>query len=216
MNKNLLDGINVNFHASIRIQKDDLIVYFDPYKITDDHSFNDADYVFITHKHYDHFSSEDIRKVMCDKTKFVAPLDLKEELINLGILENNIILVKPGVTYKLDNISFDTIASYNINKDYHKKEYDWVGYNVLIDGNKYYIIGDSDVIPEMNNVCADVLFAPVGGTYTMDYKEAVSLTNKIKPKYVIPIHYGEVGSIVDARKFIENVDDDIKGVIIGG
>ena len=81
---------------------------------------------------------------------------MREELINFGVLESNMILVEPGTTYKLDDISFDTIASYNINKDYHKKEYNWVGYNVLLDGNKYYVIGDSDVIPEMNDVYADV------------------------------------------------------------
>ena len=214
MSKELLDGININFHASIRIQKNNLILYFDPYKITTKN--NDADYVFITHGHYDHFSKEDIKKVMKYKTKFIAPLDLKEELIDLGVLESNMILVEPGATYKLDDISFHTIASYNINKDYHKKEYNWVGYNALLDSNKYYVIGDSDFIPEMNSVDVDVLFVPVGGTYTMNYNEAALLTNKLKPKYAIPIHYGEVGNVSDARNFIESIDTNIKGIIIGG
>ena len=214
MSKELLDGININFHASIRIQKNNLILYFDPYKITTKN--NDADYVFITHGHYDHFSVVDIKKVVNDKTKFIAPLDMKEELINLDILESDMILVEPGTTYKLDDISFDTIASYNINKDYHKKEYNWVGYNVLLDSNKYYVIGDSDFIPEMNSVDVDVLFVPVGGTYTMNYNEAALLTNKLKPKYAIPIHYGEVGNVSDARNFIESIDTNIKGNIIGG
>lgn len=216
MNKDLYGDIKINFHASIRIKKNNLILYFDPYKITNEISLNDADYVFITHRHYDHFSKEDIKKVMKYKTKFIAPLDMREELINFGVLESNMILVEPGTTYKLDDISFDTIASYNINKDYHKKEYNWVGYNVLLDNKKYYIVGDSDVIPEMNNVYADVLFVPVGGTYTMDYKEAADLTNELKPKYAIPIHYGEVGSVNDANKFTESINDNINGIIIGG
>ena len=216
MNKDLFGDIKINFHASIRIKKNNLVLYFDPYKITNEISLNDADYVFITHGHYDHFSKEDIKKVMKYKTKFIAPLDLKEELIDLGVLESNMILVEPGATYKLDDISFDTIASYNVNKDYHKKEYNWVGYNVLLDGNKYYVIGDSDFIPEMNNVDVDVLFVPVGGTYTMNYNEAAFLTNKLKPKYAIPIHYGEVGNVRDARNFIESINDNINGLIIGG
>lgn len=214
MNKDLFDSISVNFHASIRIEKEGLVLYFDPYKITDEKSLNDADYIFITHNHYDHFSKDDIKKVLSSNTKFIAPLDLKEELINLGVIESNMLLVKPGDSYKLEGISFDVIASYNINKAYHKKEYNWVGYNVLLGDKRYYAIGDSDIVPEMNDVEVDILFVPVGGTYTMDYKEAASLANKLKPEYAIPIHYGEVGSINDANKFIENLEDGIKGVII--
>lgn len=212
---NYLSGISVNFHSSVRIEKEGLVLYFDPYKIDNEYSLNDADYIFITHSHYDHFSIEDIKKVKRDNTKFIAPFDLKEKIIDIGVLESNIMLVKPGKSYEFGSVSFDVIASYNINKDYHKKEYNWVGYNVLLGNLHYYIIGDSDVIPEMNDVKTDFLFVPVGGTYTMDYMEAAELANKIKTKYAIPIHYGEVGSIIDAKNFIKKLDDNIKGVIIG-
>ena len=77
--------------------------------------------------------------------------------------------------------------------------------------NKYYIPGDTDLTEENKNIKCDILFVPIGGTYTMDYKEAASLTNIIKPKIVIPIHYGSiVGSMVDADKFKELVDNDIE------
>lgn len=211
---NYLSGISVNFHASVRIEKEGLVLYFDPYKIDNEHSLNDADYIFITHSHYDHFSIEDIKKVKRDNTKFVAPFDLKEKIIDIGVLESNIMLVKPGKSYEFDSVSFDVIASYNINKDYHKKEYNWVGYNVLLDNKKYYIIGDSDIIPEMDNIYTNFLFVPVGGTYTMDYNAAANLTNKLKPECVIPIHYGEVGSVYDANKFLKKIDQNIRGFIL--
>jgi len=51
---------------------------------------------------------------------------------------------------------------------------------------------DTDKTKETSHVECDVAFLPVGGTYTMDYIEAASLTRKIKPKYVIPTHYGSV------------------------
>ena len=43
---------------------------------------------------------------------------------------------------------------------------------------------------------------PIGGTYTMDFKEAAKLINEIKPKIVVPIHYGSiVGTKQDAEDF---------------
>lgn len=212
-NKNIIDNISINYHASIRMEKKGVIIYVDPYRIKN--VKNDADYIFITHKHYDHFSPIDIMKVLNDTTKFIVPMDLKEELINLGVLNSNIILVKPNEIYNLKNISFEVIKAYNINKEYHKKEYNWVGYNISIDNVKYYVVGDSDIIPEMDNILCDVLFVPVGGTYTMDYKDAILLANKLKPRYAIPVHYGEVGSICEARKLVENIDTNINAIIIG-
>ena len=35
----------------------------------------------------------------------------------------------------------------------------------------------------------DILMVPVGGVYTIDYKEAVSAISQIEPKIIIPMHY---------------------------
>lgn len=35
----------------------------------------------------------------------------------------------------------------------------------------------------------DILMVPVGGVYTIDYKEAVNIIGQIEPKMVIPMHY---------------------------
>ena len=51
--------ISINCHSSIKIVSDK-IIYFDPFKIEND--VHDADIIFITHDHYDHFSIEDIKK----------------------------------------------------------------------------------------------------------------------------------------------------------
>ena len=36
---------------------------------------------------------------------------------------------------------------------------------------------------------ADILMIPVGGTYTINYKEALGVIRQIEPKIVIPMHY---------------------------
>lgn len=61
----MLDNVEVLIHSSIRINKG-LTIYFDPYKINKD--YNDADIVFITHSHYDHYSEDDLKKVIKDNT----------------------------------------------------------------------------------------------------------------------------------------------------
>ena len=35
----------------------------------------------------------------------------------------------------------------------------------------------------------DILMIPVGGAYTIDYKEAVNIVSQIEPKIIIPMHY---------------------------
>ena len=68
----MLENIEVLYHSSIRINKEK-VIYIDPYKI--DKNYNDADIVFITHDHYDHYSEEDIDRVANENTMFVAPKD---------------------------------------------------------------------------------------------------------------------------------------------
>jgi L-ascorbate metabolism protein UlaG (beta-lactamase superfamily) len=73
-----------------------------------------------------------------------------------------------------------------------------------MDGELTYYGGDTDLIPEMDAIRADVVILPVGGTYTMTPDEAAEAVNRIQPKQAIPIHYGDiVGSIRDARRFAE-------------
>ena len=73
------------------------------------------------------------------------------------------------------------------------------------------ICGDSDVTKELKKMSADVLFVPIGGTYTMDAKEAATLTNLMKPKLVVPMHYGEVVGGKEVEKiFLDNLSKEIE------
>lgn len=210
--EDIMDGITLNYHASIRIEKDNKVFYFDPYKITD--IKNDADYIFITHSHYDHFDEDSIKKVMNNNTKFIITNDLEDKILSLNVNSDNIHLAYPTESFEIDNIKVDVIAAYNINSTYHKKSNNWVGYIVSINNIKYYVVGDSDVTDEMKKVSCDVIFIPVGGTYTMDDKQAAEIVNVLKPKYAVPIHYGVVGSKENAKNFVNNLDSSIKGIIL--
>ena len=202
----MFEEINLLFHNSIRYKKD-LTIYFDPFKINE--NYNDADIIFITHSHYDHYSKEDILKVKKEETIIVIPEDLINE-VETYFSKENIISVVPNKKYMVKNISFETVPAYNINKNYHPKTNNWVGYLVTICDIKYYIAGDTDVTEENKKIKCDVVFIPIGGTYTMDYKEAAMLINEIKPRLVVPTHFGTiVGTKEDGVKFLELLDKSI-------
>lgn len=208
----MLDNIEVLYHSSIRINKEK-IIYIDPFKI--DKNYNDADIVFITHDHYDHYSEEDIDKVINENTTIIIPEELLTKLLRKGINKNAIITVEPNEKYMVQEIKFETISAYNTNKTFHPKENGWVGYIITLDGIRYYIAGDTDITKENRKVKCDIAFIPVGGTYTMDFKEAAQLINEIQPKIAVPIHYGSVvGTKQDAKDFIKLLNPSIKGVIL--
>ena len=208
----MLENIEVLYHSSIRINKEK-IIYIDPFKINK--NYNDADIIFITHDHYDHYSEEDIDKVINENTTIIIPDELLTKLLRKGINKNAIITVEPNKNYMVQGIKFETISAYNTNKTFHPKENGWVGYIITLDDIRYYIAGDTDITEENRKVKCDVAFVPVGGTYTMDFKEAAQLINEIQPKIAVPIHYGSVvGTKQDATDFIKLLHPSIKGIIL--
>lgn len=208
----MLNNIEVLYHSSIRINKEKTI-YIDPFKI--DRNYNDADIIFITHDHYDHYSEDDIDKVINEKTIIVIPEELLTKVLKSGINKEAIITIEPNKKYMVQGIKFETVPAYNINKTFHPKENDWIGYIIEINGVKYYIAGDTDITEENKKVKCDVAFVPVGGTYTMNFEEAAQLVNEIQPKVAVPIHYGSVvGTKQDAEKFVKLLHTNIKGIIL--
>ena len=203
----MLKGIEINCHSSIKISKEK-IIYVDPFKIKKDK--NDADIVLVTHDHYDHFSPEDIEKIINNETIIVAPKTVKA----LSKMRNTV-LVEPNNVYEVKGIKIETIPAYNVNKQFHQKDNQWVGYIIEIENIRYYIAGDTDVTLESKQVKCDVAFIPVGGTYTMNYEEAAELVNVIKPKIAVPTHYGDiVGEKDDGEKFKKFLDAGIECEIL--
>ena len=208
----MLENIKILCHSCIRIE-DKYVIYFDPFKVNK--NYNDADIIFITHSHYDHYSKEDINKIRKKDTIFIAPIDLLNTLLNNDIIKENIITVVPNEKYTVNGINFKTIPAYNTNKQFHPKENNWVGYLIKPNNITYYIAGDTDITKENKKIKCDIAFVPVGGTYTMDYKEAGDLINIIKPQMAISTHYGSiVGDMNDGLNFSKLLNNDIKYKIL--
>ena len=206
----MIEKIEVLNHSCVKF-KFEKIIYVDPFKLKAE--YKDADIILITHEHFDHYSEEDIEKVKKETTKIVITQDLKQRVKSYGFKEENIIVVKPNETYEVEKIKIETLPAYNVGKKFHPKENGWVGYIIENEGKKYYIAGDTDITEENQKIKCDIALVPVGGTYTMDYKEAATLVNIIKPKIAIPIHYGSIiGTVEDAENFLKLLSDEIKGI----
>ncbi len=184
-------------HATIRIKTEDLLLYFDPYKIQQRER---ADLVLVSHEHFDHCSLEDLKQVSTKKTHFVG--SPKTEGALRRIANRRYTIVEAGQQIEAAGVLIRAVPAYNIDKPFHPKEMKGVGYIVEVDDKKVYFAGDTDLIPEMKDIACDIAILPVGGTYTMNADEAAKAFQLVGATEGIPMHYGTViGAQSDADRF---------------
>ena len=199
-------------HASFRLETDNYTIYIDPY--ADDDYSKKADLILITHDHFDHLDLNKIKLISTPNTKII--LSKSCETIDSIKTISNATYISAGEQTNIEDIKITAVPSYNINKPYHPKDVKYVGYIIDINDTKIYHAGDTDLIPELNNIKdIDILLIPIGGTYTMDEKEAATATNIIQPKIVIPMHYNYIkGLEKNPENFVQNVYKTIEVKII--
>jgi len=193
------NNISWSGQNSIMIKSQGKTIYIDPYQLK---KTDPADIILITHTHPDHLSMEDINKIVTDKTVILCNEGSVETL--KASLKNKIQEVKPGFKGEVEGIAIETVPAYNLVKaDLHMKEAEFVGYILVLDGMRIYDTGDTERIPEMKNINADIILLPLGQTYTMNsVKEAVDAVLDVKAKVAIPVHYGAYeGTAGDAEEF---------------
>lgn len=194
----MVEGIEWLGHDSFRITGSK-VVYVDPWKLAQGAA--PADVILVTHDHFDHFSKPDIAAVSGPGTVVVGPPSVT------GQLGGQTVTVSSGDTVEANGVAVSAVPAYNVNKFaspgkvFHEKGPENVGYVFELDGRRIYHAGDTDSIPEMDQIDVDVALLPVSGTYVMTAGEAAEACHVMKAKIVIPMHYGEVaGSAEDAQR----------------
>ena len=206
------DFIRLLTHSSIKM-KSDVTVYCDPYNIRED--LHDADLILITHDHYDHFSPEDIQKILKNDTVVLVPSAMEDTARKVLGKKVMILSGEAGEIFDFDYLDVKMVPSYNVDKPFHPQASGWVGYLVNIEDKTVYIAGDTDINDDILDIECDIAIVPVGGTYTMTAPEAASLINQIGCEVAIPSHYGSVtGSESCAEEFASLVDSSIEVKII--
>lgn len=190
-------------HASIRIVYDNKEIQVDPVKKlgnrqTDYASMPKADYILITHEHGDHFDKDAISTLTKEGTVLVANKRCAD-MLGYGQVMSN------GDTATMPDFTIEAVPAYNITEgrqQFHPKGRD-NGYILTIDGLRIYIAGDTEDIPEMQNVKdIDIAFFPCNQPYTMTTDQLVRAATVVKPKVLFPYHYSstDVTSLPEALK----------------
>lgn len=194
-------------HASFELKINGLIIYIDPYS----GEYEDkADIILISHAHYDHFSREIVEKLRKENTTILGTASVASQIDGCRT-------VNPGEEGLLEKIKIKVVHAYNTSaapRRTHARG-EGLGFVITTDEETLYFAGDTSLIPEMKEIKADIALLPVGGTYTMDAKEAAAAARLIKPKLAIPMHYGKiVGHLDDAVYFKELAEEEIPVLIL--
>jgi len=208
-------------HASFRIDEAQ-VIYIDPWKLK---QAKPADLILVTHGHGDHLSLADIARISQPDTVVVCPPSCAPALrgasapalqgAGADAILGHVRVIAPGESLRVGDVLVEAVPSYNTNKPNHPKAAGNLGYIVEVAGQRIYHAGDTDLIPEMSQVRCDLALLPTGGTYTMDAKEAAQAVARIKPKAVVPMHWGDiVGSKRDVERFKRGVPDDVEVLVL--
>jgi L-ascorbate metabolism protein UlaG (beta-lactamase superfamily) len=191
--------------STFRIKSGDTVVYIDPHRIA---SGDTADLVLVTHEHYDHMDAASIKAVEGPNTVVVANAPCARQL--QGKVGSRIVSIEEGHTVNEKGIQVRAVAGYN---NIHRRGSN-VGFIFDLGGLTIYHAGDTGRVPEMASLGPiDVALLPIGGTYTMDEKEAADSVKDVRPKVAVPMHYGYATG-GDPRKFASLVGKAAEVVIL--
>jgi L-ascorbate metabolism protein UlaG (beta-lactamase superfamily) len=204
-----IDGISINWLGNAGFQiKNSKIIYIDPYNIKP--GMEKADLILLTHSHYDHCSVEDISHLIKSGTKIIMPANCQSKIMRFDV-PIKYEIIEPGMEFSSGELKITTFPAYNVDKSFHPKNEEWVGYLIKIGKVLIYHAGDTDNIPEMQRLTGHkqpgtklIALLPIGGRFTMTAEEAAEAVKLIKPDLAIPMHYGSVaGNKEDAEEFKE-------------
>lgn len=201
--------IHITFikHGSLMFEYAGQVLYVDP--VSEYCNFDTmpkADYILVTHDHYDHFDSKAIQTLKKPTTKIVAN-QLVVDVLNEGVgLENN---QEVSLSQTVHVLAFPAYNTTKGRDKFHPKKIN-NGYVITIDGTKIYVAGDTELIKEMKTLKdkIDIAFLPVNQPYTMTVEQAIKAVKQIRPKIFYPYHYGQTEEITPIDELVEGLSQE--------
>jgi L-ascorbate metabolism protein UlaG (beta-lactamase superfamily) len=189
--------------SSFLIKSRDVVIYVDPHQIKEGEK---ADLILVTHEHFDHLDPASIAALRKHDAVIVANASCARRLEDQG----RVVALEEGQTASEKGVDIRAVAGYN---EHHPRGFN-VGFLFKVAGKTIYHAGDTGRVPEMAELGPiDVALIPIGGTYTMDEEEAAALVRDLKPKVVIPMHYGYATG-GDPKRFATMVGDAAQVIIL--
>lgn len=218
-NQNGSDGLWWLGNAGFVIRLDDYFIFIDP-DVTEWpetvgsqkkrlHEFplpvedvTQADLVLYSHDHSDHMDRGLINKLITLKSEIWAPQQAKQSLIEAGLPEERISVARVNKSFSRKNVSVEITRSrhasgggssgldlewYYLNVD--DQDSCTCGYLVKTQYGNIYHPGDTYYLEELSKLPVDYLLLPINDT-NLGVGFGAMLTNQLRPKVVIPCHYG--------------------------
>jgi L-ascorbate metabolism protein UlaG (beta-lactamase superfamily) len=203
----MIENIHWLGHDGFRIDGK-ATIYVDPWNLNI--GAPKADLILITHDHYDHCSPDDVAKISKEDTVIVTIAAAARRL------QGDVRVVKAGDSLTVSGTFIEVVPAYNVNKHFHPQSAGHVGFIFTVGDKRIYHAGDTDLIPEMDSIQADIALLPVSGKYVMTADEAVQSAQKVMPQVALPMHYGAgvAGSIKDAERFRDRLQGKVEVVIL--
>ena len=194
-------------HGSLMLTYDGLHIQVDPVTMFADYTtFPKADFILITHEHADHLDSVAINQLVKKDSQIIINQSSRDIISKGDVMKN-------GDNLKLRNdINLEAVPAYNTTEGrekYHPRHRD-NGYIITIDNIRIYIAGDTEDIPEMNEIKnIDIAFIPVNQPYTMTVDQAVNAAHILSPKVLYPYHFGNT-DVKQIKTKLENSNIDVR------
>lgn len=191
-------------HACFMIEKNNSAIIFDPFLDGNPEGLqaNDikADYIFISHGHFDHLGSAFEIAKNCDAT-IISTAEICGLAEAAGCKAHAMHL---GGTFMFP------FGKVRVAMAFHGSGVPGghaCGFVVDFYGTKVYFAGDTALYSDMQLLpqldAFDYAVLPIGGNFTMDPKDAAIAAKLLQAKYVIPVHYNTwppIAQDVDAYK----------------
>ena len=210
-------GVQLSYlrYAGFKIEYQGTVVYIDPLFIweLEEPLLEPGDFIVVTHAHLTHCSPRDISALSDQGTVTIGSPDVA----NTSNTANNKRhltpdhIARPGDSLVFDEVGFEFVPMYNIDPTRtwaHPQGTEDFGVIVELGGVRIYHASDTDRIPELAEVRADIALLPVSGYAEMGPEEAAEAAHDLMSlsnlEYAIPMHWNSyTGDIFDAYRFYE-------------
>jgi L-ascorbate metabolism protein UlaG (beta-lactamase superfamily) len=207
--KALLKEINWLGHGTFRITGEK-VIYTDPFEIKSKDTSRKADIILITNERRSACSPDDMNKVRKTGTVIIAPAACRARL------SGDVRTARPGDVINAGGIRVLVAPACHNDEKARPKANDDAGYVFTVKGQRLYLAGRGDRIPEIKTIGnVNIAFLPVSGDYAMAERKAVRAALAMAPDIAIPTHYGRVmGTRFNAEKFAEDLRGRVEVVVM--
>jgi len=182
-----------------------------------DYRPEDGELVLVTHDH--HYDSDGIERVAAPDATVVAyeavyPPKIDRDVADLDDLPYETLRVDEETHRLFGDVIVRTVAAYNdpdgprtdaSAEPYHPEGFG-AGFLVELADASVFVPGDTDPLDGHAELDASLFCPPIGGSFTMDRREAADLAERLDPELVLPIHYNTFEAIeTDSGAFAADV-----------